>query len=89
MSLSNSDLQQFSKLLDISLEKKLSPLRDKISTLFTKEDVTKLATAEELNVLRKVVNSLPTRNHLSKLKDELLEKISHLPNKEQFYFSTL
>ena len=112
MSLSNTDLQQFSKLLDDSLEKKLSPLRDQISTLATKDEVAKLATkdevaklatkdevaklatkeeisrlatSEELNVLRKIVISLPTRHHLIKLKEELVEKISHLPTREQFY----
>ena len=56
-----------------------------IATLATKDEMAKLATSEELNVLRKIIISLPTRNHLAKLKDELLDKISHLPTKEQFY----
>lgn len=85
MSLSSSDLQQFSKLLDDSLERKLSPLSNKISTLATKEEVAKLATAEELNILRKIIISLPTKYHLSKLKEELIQRISHLPTKEEFY----
>lgn len=85
MSLTNSDLQQFSKLLDTSLEKKLLPLRDQLSTLATKDEISKLATAAELSVLRKIVISLPTHHHLAKLKEDLLEKIAHLPTKEQFY----
>ncbi len=83
MSLSSSDLQQFSKLLDDSLERKLSPLKDQISTLPTKEEVAKITS--ELSVLRKIIITMPTKYHLSKLKDELLDKISHLPTKEQFY----
>ena len=92
MSLSNSDFKQFSELLDLSLEKKISPLRDQISTLATKEEVAKLATKEELTkittemtILRRMIIALPTKHNLAVLKDELLAKISHLPTKEQFY----
>jgi glutamate racemase len=121
MSLSDSDLKQFSDLLDSSLEKKIAPLIEQISTLPTKEEVAKLATKEEvanlatkeevsklatkdeiaklatreevsklatkdeITVLRKMFISLPTKYNLAKLKEELLEKISHLPTKDQFY----
>ncbi len=76
MSLSNSDLKQFSDLLDSSLERKLSPLKDQIGTLATKEEITGL---------RRMIIALPTNHHLIKLKEELLAKISHLPTKEPFY----
>lgn len=73
MSLLNSDFKQFSKLLDLSLEKKISPLRDQISTLATKEEVSKLATKEEVSKLatKEEVAKLATKEELTKITTEM------------------
>ena len=69
---SKSDLTDFAKKGD------LDSINTKLTNLINKQE------KDNQNII-KTLNMMATKHDLGKLKEELLEKISHLPTKAQYY----
>lgn len=65
-------------LADIVKKGDLDQINTKLTNLANKQE------KDNQNIV-KALNKMATKHDLGKLKEELLEKISHLPTKEQYY----